>query len=84
MAIPGPSKAGSPFSPLQTGGWNPETPEINNFFIPEITIRGGYNGPLRVGRKCIRPIGGLYSPPVQTRLVGWTRGGGWCPQKTDQ
>ena len=40
MAIPDPSKAGSPFSPLQTGGWNPETPEINNFFIPEITIRG--------------------------------------------
>jgi len=32
MAIPDPSKAGSPFSPLQTGGWNPETPEINNFF----------------------------------------------------
>ena len=42
MAIPDPPKAGSPFSPLQTGGWNPETPEINNFFIPEITIRGGY------------------------------------------
>ena len=42
MAIPDPSKAGSPFSPLQTGGWNPKTPEINNFFIPEITLRGGY------------------------------------------
>ena len=40
MAIPDPSKAGSPFSPLQTDGWNPKTPEINNFFIPEITIRG--------------------------------------------
>ena len=42
MAIPDPSKAGSPFSPLQTGGWNPETPEINDFFIPEIALRGGY------------------------------------------
>ena len=42
MAIPDPSKAGSPFSPLQTGGWNPKTPEINNFFIPEIALRGGY------------------------------------------
>ena len=38
MAIPDPPKAGSPFSPLQTGGWNPKTPEINNFFIPEITL----------------------------------------------
>ena len=42
MAIPDPPKAGSPFSPLQTGGWNPKTPEINNFFIPEITLRRGY------------------------------------------
>ena len=42
MAIPDPSKAGSPFCDLQTGGWNPETPEINNFFIPEIALRGGY------------------------------------------
>ena len=33
MAIPDPPKAGSPFSPLQTGGCNPKTPEINNFFI---------------------------------------------------
>ncbi len=42
MAIPDPPKAGSPFPPLQMGGWNPKTPEINNFFIPEITLRGGY------------------------------------------
>ena len=42
MAIPDPPKAGSPFCVLQTGGFNPKTPEINNFFIPEITIRGGY------------------------------------------
>ena len=42
MAIPDPPKAGSPFSPLWTGGWNPKTPKINNFFIPEITLRGGY------------------------------------------
>ena len=42
MAIQDPPKADSPFCDLQTGGWNPETPEINNFFIPEITIRGGY------------------------------------------
>ena len=42
MAIPDPSKAGSPFCVLQTGGLNPETPEINNFFIPEIALRGGY------------------------------------------
>ena len=35
MAIPDPRppKAGSPFPPLWTGGWNPKTPEINNFFI---------------------------------------------------
>ena len=43
MAIPDPPKAGSPFCVLQTGGWNPKTPEINNFFIPEITLRGGYS-----------------------------------------
>ena len=42
MAIPDPPKAGSPFPPLWTGGWNPKTPKINNFFIPEITLRGGY------------------------------------------
>ena len=45
MAIPDPPKAGSPFSPLWTGGWNPKTPKINNFFIPEITLRRGY-GPV--------------------------------------
>ena len=44
MAIPDPPKAGSPFSPLWTGGWSPKTPKINNFFIPEITLRGGYVG----------------------------------------
>ena len=38
MAIPDPPKAGSPFCALWTGGWNPKTPEINNFFIPEITL----------------------------------------------
>ena len=43
MAIPDPSKAGSPFCDLQTGGWNPETPEINNFFIPLFSFRRGYN-----------------------------------------
>ena len=42
MAIPDPPKAGSPFCALWTGGWNPKTPKINNFFIPEITLRGGY------------------------------------------
>ena len=42
MAIPDPSKAGSPFCVLQTDGWNPKTPEIDNFFIPEIALRGGY------------------------------------------
>ena len=41
MAIPDPPKAGSPFCALWTGGWNPKTPKINNFFIPEITLRGG-------------------------------------------
>ena len=40
MAIPDPPKAGSPFCALWTGGWNPKTPKINNFFIPEITLRG--------------------------------------------
>lgn len=42
MAIPDPPKAGSPFCVLQTGGWNPKTPEINNFFIPLFSIRRGY------------------------------------------
>ena len=42
MAIPDPPKAGSPFCALWTGGWNPKTPKINNFFIPEITLRGGW------------------------------------------
>ena len=32
MAIPDPPKAGSPFCALWTGGWNPKTPKINNFF----------------------------------------------------
>ena len=45
MAIPDPSKAGSPFCVLQTDGWNPKTPEINNFFIPLIALRGGYDEP---------------------------------------
>ena len=49
MAIPDPPKAGSPFSPLWTGGWNPKTPKINNFFIPEITLRGGYKAVRLVG-----------------------------------
>ena len=47
MAIPDPPKADSPFCVLQTGGFNPKTPEINNFFIPEITIRGGYTSESR-------------------------------------
>ena len=62
MAIPDPPKAGSPFSPLWTGGWNPKTPEINNFFIPEITLRGGYasgHGP-EAGRKCSDPNGHVF------------------------
>ena len=50
MAIPDPPKAGSPFCALWTGGWNPKTPKINNFFIPEITLRGGYNPGIRVLR----------------------------------
>ena len=41
MAIPDPPKAGSPFCDLQTGGWNPKTPEINNFFIPLYSFRRG-------------------------------------------
>ena len=45
MAIPDPPKADSPFCVLQTGGFNPKTPEINNFFIPEIALRGGYGAP---------------------------------------
>ena len=45
MAIPDPPKAGSPFSTLQTGGWNPKTPEINNFFIPLFSFRRGYTSP---------------------------------------
>ena len=45
MAIPDPPKAGSPFCALWTGGWNPKTPKINNFFIPEITLRGGWPNP---------------------------------------
>ena len=42
MAIPDPPKAGSPFCALWTGGWNPKTPEINNFLIPEIPLRVRY------------------------------------------
>ena len=52
MAIPDPPKAGSPFCALWTGGWNPKTPKINNFFIPEITLRGGYK--TRQDRACVR------------------------------
>ena len=48
MAIPDPPKAGSPFCALWTGGWNPKTPKINNFFVPEITLRGGYTKVLSI------------------------------------
>ena len=36
-------RAGSPFPPLQTGGWNPKTPEINDFLFPKLLcdLRGG-------------------------------------------
>ena len=54
MAIPDPSKAGSPFSPLQTGGWNPKTPEINNFFIPLFSFRRGYTTDLLRDRSDLR------------------------------
>ena len=54
MAIPDPPKAGSPFSPLQTGGWNPKTPEINNFFIPLFSFRRGYTHFLLEHRQMIR------------------------------
>ena len=40
MAIPDPPKAGSPFSPLQTGGWNPKPPEINNFYSRNYSAGG--------------------------------------------
>ena len=60
MAIPDPSKAGSPFCVLQTDGWNPKTPEINNFFIPEIALRGGYyTNPSNALHWTLRP---LFSP----------------------
>ena len=59
MAIPDPPKAGSPFCALWTGGWNPKTPKINNFFIPEITLRGGYRG---VGFPRKHHKGGWISP----------------------
>ena len=49
MAIPDPPKAGSPFCALWTGSWNPKTPKINNFFIPEITLRGAEGGEQYVG-----------------------------------
>ena len=56
MAIPDPPKAGSPFSPLWTGGWNPKTPKINNFFIPE-------------GEPGGRVVGFVTSPPAR-RISG--------------
>ena len=40
MAIPDPSKAGSPFCALQTGGWNHKTPEINNFYSRNYSAGG--------------------------------------------
>ena len=52
MAIPDPSKAGSPFSPLQTGGWNPKTPEINNFFIPLFSFRRRCIGTVHTRKIC--------------------------------
>jgi len=60
MAIPDPPKAGSPFCALWTGGWNPKTPKINNFFIPEITLRGGY---VVTGRVSSHHPAGLQPPP---------------------
>ena len=60
MAIPDPPKAGSPFCALWTGGWNPKTPKINNFFIPEITLRGGY-----ANRSPIYPRPPLYPTGIR-------------------
>ena len=56
MAIPDPPKAGSPFCALWTGGWNPKTPKINNFFIPE-------------GEPGGRVVGFVTSPPAR-RISG--------------
>ena len=68
MAIPDPPKAGSPFSPLWTGGWNPKTPKINNFFIPEITLRGGYARPTSAALRYPRPGS---SQPLCRSVVTW-------------
>ena len=71
MAIPDPPKAGSPFCALWTGGWNPKTPKINNFFIPEITLRGGYKS---------MPFGlaGLKKSERRGRLSLGTKQGSGC------
>ena len=72
MAIPDPPKAGSPFCALWTGGWNPKTPKINNFFIPEITLRGG----LLPGYGVDEPETGIEGGDwCQTRPMGLTKGG---------
>ena len=72
MAIPDPPKAGSPFSPLWTGGWNPKTPKINNFFIPEITLRGGYRLATAAYKVNIKVK--VLIVPVPAHAPGW--GGG--------
>ena len=68
MAIPDPPKAGSPFCALWTGGWNPKTPKINNFFIPEITLRRERGGTAVRGRSGKLRQGGLRGHGVD-RMV---------------
>ena len=81
MAIPDPPKAGSPFCALWTGGWNPKTPKINNFFIPEITLRRGYDYCLPFEALDRGPKPPLLLAPMGTgpSMPMWVCGfGGWC------
>ena len=62
MAIPDPSKAGSPFPPLQTGGWNPKSRKLTTFLFPyflsggvtmkDIKNRGNRSSGVKVFLKC--------------------------------
>ena len=79
MAIPDPPKAGSPFCVLQTDGWNPNTPEINNFFIPEIALRGGYHAHFGSGCSFRSKLTLTVSLGVgQLRALVARLGGLWC------
>ena len=63
MAIPDPPKAGSPFSPLWTGGWNPKPRKLTTFYSRNYSAGGLSHFSLHISCLVSRP---RASPRPQT------------------